>query len=276
MATLLFIQVILLGLCLGSFVALATVRLPKGESIVFPRSHCSHCATQLRWWENIPVLSYILVRGKCTHCRASIAMLYPAIEIAVTLLVLWGYLRIEPLPRFLLYAAFFITPMAILLITDWKHLILPNQITLSGIVFGFGLHFVDVWYFDFQFSYSSTVYTSFQALNIILESLTGLLFAAVPFLVIALVYEKLRHKEGLGMGDVKLIAMIGAVFGVQGVPVIVLLAAFSAILFQLSRMLFGRSSAQSPIPFGSFLAGSSLCYLFYSEQIWQYMVRIIL
>ncbi len=260
MEILLNFYVILIGLVLGSFIALAAVRLPKGASIVRPRSHCPFCQHRLSAYENIPVFSYLILRGQCRQCHKKISPLYPLIEIFSALIIFLTYLYVQPLPRFLLYAAFFVTPMLILTFTDWKHLILPNVITLPGIFFAFGLHTID----EIYFLQSGTAFNAFT------QSLIGALAGALPLFLISYFYMSWRGKEGLGMGDVKLAAMIGACFGWKEMYFILLLASVSGAVYGLFLIILGKSKRDTPIPLGSFLALSSLAFLFWGEKMLEF------
>lgn len=260
MEILLDFYVILIGLVLGSFIALAAVRLPQGKSIIKPRSHCPHCQHQLRSYENIPVLSYFFLAGKCSQCKNPISLIYPLIELFSAFVIFLTYLYVQPLPRFFLYACLFATPMLILTITDWKHLILPNVITLPGILFAFILHALDQVYF---FQNSSLI----SAMS---ESLIGALAGAIPLFLIAYFYIRVRGKEGLGMGDVKLAAMIGACFGWKEMYFILLLASVSGAFYGVALMIVKKNRRDTPLPLGSFLALSSIVFLFWGDKMLEF------
>lgn len=260
MEILLNIYVVLFGLILGSFIALAAIRLPLQESVVSPRSHCRYCDHVLRWYENIPILSYWVLGGKCRKCRVGLSLYYPAVEIMTAGLTYLAYLNLQPWPRFLLYLILWITPVLILSLSDAKTLILPDVLTLPGIVAGFAVHWVDGRYFHLGIFSRST-------LQLLVESALGSAAGAATLFFLRWSYRKIRKKEGMGLGDVKFAAMIGACFGWKAVFFIFWLAAACGIGLALVLMLFRKVSKETPLPFGTCLGFASLLYLFYGETL---------
>jgi len=255
-----FVYVILLGLILGSFVGLAVVRIPEGESLVRPRSHCRKCGHTLSWFENIPIFSYLALRGKCRQCEAQISPRYLIIELVTTLLTVFAFWKIQPWQRFVLFQFLLIFPLILLMFLDWFKLILPDAITLPGIAFGFLAHFLDGKFFQFPSLAPSTF-------SLLLDSLLGALAGSLTLFLLALAYQKLRKREGLGGGDVKLAAMLGAFFGWKAVFFIFFLASVAGTLFGVLMIVLKRFSKETPLPFGSFLSAAALLYLFYGELL---------
>jgi len=255
-----YIYIILLGMILGSFLGLVTVRLPLGESLVRPRSHCRYCSHPLAWYENIPILSYLFLLGKCRKCQKRISPKYFIIELVTVGVTLLAYQNLQPWPRFLLYQFLFILPLLALMFLDWEALILPDFLTLPGIAAGFLVHWLDGQYFlPYQFGASTQ--------SLLMESLVGSLAGALSLFFLALIYQKIRNKTGLGAGDIKLGAMIGAFFGWKAVFFIYFLSSFAGILFGIGLILMKRASRDTPIPFGSFLSATSIAFLFYGDVL---------
>jgi leader peptidase (prepilin peptidase) / N-methyltransferase len=245
----------LLGLSLGSFANVCIYRIPRRESIVTPRSHCPHCQVLISWHGNIPLLSFLILRGKCSHCQGRISGQYPLVELVMgglSLLTLSQF----PIPlSYGLYVVFFVTPLVILAAIDLKHMVLPDIITLPGIAVGILVHGV----------LSPEPWT--QALK---ESLLGVLVGGGILFIVGTLYEKLRHREGMGGGDVKLMAMIGAFLGWKMAALVIFSSSFLGVVGGLLALLLSRSKrgeeGPAQIPYGPFLALAALLALFYGHQ----------
>ena len=221
--------VFVLGLVIGSFCNVVIYRLPHRQSIISPGSHCRSCGTPIRPWDNIPLLSYLLLRGSCRVCKESISLRYPSVELASGVLYVLLWFKFGFSIPFAIYAALTSMLLAVALI-DYDHKIIPNTITLPGIVIGLGL--------------------SLWALPIRpLASLLGLLVGGTLFYLIALV-----SKGGMGGGDIKLIAMIGAFLGWQGALFTVFSGALLGSLVGVTLMLLGKKGRKDKVPFGPFLS----------------------
>jgi leader peptidase (prepilin peptidase)/N-methyltransferase len=221
----------LLGLAFGSFLNVCLSRWPEGESIVHPRSHCRNCDHTLAWWENIPLVSWLALRGRCRKCRAWIGWRYPLVELAVgTLWAIesWQYLdqwRPDHLasileqqiqsPYRLVYAigwAFFLWLLTALAVLDAENLWLPDRLTLSGIVLGFPCTVLRSFYARWDFDPSDPPFLLVGAL----ECLLSILAAAGLILLIRWFYWLVRRREGIGLGDAKLMALLAAWLGLPG------------------------------------------------------------
>ncbi len=243
----------LFGALLGSFLNVCIVRIPRNESIILPRSHCRGCEHQLKWWENIPLLSYIILRGKCRHCETNISIRYPAVELITIMLSLtcWKFLG-----QFSLYAAYFlllICPLIVITFVDLEHRIIPNIITLPGIVAGFLVSLI----FAGKYGYYDAA----------INSMLGILVGGGFLYVVAFAYEKLKKAEGMGGGDVKLAAMLGAFFGWQAAIFILLLSSVLGSLVGLFLLIIKKKDAKFAFPFGPFLALAGLIYFFFGQPI---------
>ncbi|HCU24871.1 MAG TPA: prepilin peptidase [Deltaproteobacteria bacterium] len=268
MQILLVLYVGLFGVLLGSFLGMAAVRIPARESIISPRSRCPQCRRTLAWYENIPLFSYLFLRGKCRSCGAKISFHYFFMEALTCILTLSAFFQLKPWPRFLAYLLLFLAPLLLLAVIDWRELVLPDVITLPGIAAGFLLHWLDGKYFQPRLLPLSTA-------DLLLQSLVGALAGAITLSLIAWLYFKLRHREGMGVGDVKLAAMLGAVFGWKAIFFIFLLASVLGILLGLFWILLRGRSVRALLPFGTCLAAASLLYLFYGEPLLHAYIKFI-
>lgn len=248
METIFFLSAFLFGIAVGSFINVVILRLPdENKSIVFPSSHCPKCSTSLRYYENIPILSYIFLGGKCRACKGEISVQYPLVELAMGLLATALFLHFGFGFELLLYFVFCAALLAIIVI-DIYHQIIPDRISLPGIVIGFGGSFLN-----------STVSWQESALGILLGG--GVLYA------IAMGYFFVTRRDGMGGGDIKLLAMIGAFLGYQSLLFVIFASSFIGSIIGIAAMLKNRKSRQTRIPFGPFLSGAALLWLFFNEQI---------
>lgn len=239
--------VFVFGAIIGSFLNVCIARLPDGRSIVRPPSHCPKCQTFLAWYDNIPVLSYLVLGGRCRSCHVRISPLYPAVEVLTGALAVALFLRLGPT---LAFAGYFAFAAALVVITfiDLDHRIIPDVISLPGIVIGLA------------FALVSPLVTPRDAL-------LGVLAGGGTLLAVAWSYQKLRGVEGMGGGDVKLLAMIGAFLGWQSIFVTLFVGSVIGSLIGVALMLYEGADTKLAIPFGPFLAGGALVYLFWGERI---------
>jgi leader peptidase (prepilin peptidase)/N-methyltransferase len=221
------------GLVAGSFLNVCIYRLPRHESIVWPASACPHCRRALSWWENVPVISYLGLAARCRTCKQPISIQYPIIEALTGLMFALGWWYYGPGPL-LASRLLFGCALIVLFMIDLEHHLLPNTITLPGIVVGFLFSF---------FTEPGWV-----------SSLAGIAVGAGVLYLIAEVYYRLRHAEGLGMGDVKMLAMIGAFVGWKLTLVSLIMASLSGSVVGLALIISGRGGMKYALPFGTFLA----------------------
>jgi leader peptidase (prepilin peptidase)/N-methyltransferase len=222
-----------LGAIVGSFLNVCIHRLPRGQSIVWPASACPGCRRALAWYENIPVVAYIALRGRCRTCHAPISLRYLVVELVTSVMfaTAWWYYGPGPLlTARLVFGCALITLFAI----DLEHHLLPNRITLPGILIGF-------------------VFSAFTEPGW-LDSLIGILVGGGLLFGVAELYYRVRHEEGLGMGDVKMLAMIGAFVGWKLTLVTLMMASLSGTVIGLFLIVTGRGSMKYALPFGTFLA----------------------
>lgn len=236
------------GALIGSFLNVVILRLPAdNQSIVFPASHCPQCLSPLQWYENIPIISYLFLRGKCGHCKAAISLQYPLVEILMALLAAALMAKFQ---LSIAVAGYFIfcAALLVIIVIDIHHQIIPDVISLPGIILGV------------LFSFVNPIVT-WQS------SLIGLLVGGGVLYAVAFTYFLLRKIDGLGGGDIKLLAMIGAWLGWQSLPFVIFTSSLSGSIVGLIAMYYQRKGGQTRIPFGPFLSLSAIIYTFYSENI---------
>ncbi|MCS7261988.1 MAG: prepilin peptidase [Aquificaceae bacterium] len=222
-----------LGASLGSFYNVLIYRLPRGMSLLSPPSHCPHCGRSIRWFHNVPIVSYLVLKGRCAYCGGRISLRYPLVETAGGLLAVLCRSKFEePLTALVFFVFFSILLVASLI--DWDTFLLPDSLTLGGLAFGLTVALLRQ---DFT----------------LLESLLGALVGGGGSLLVYLYYAKVRKMEGLGLGDVKLLAFVGSVAGVWGVAYAVFLGALFGLAYALPIVLRHRSMSFA-LPFGPFLS----------------------
>jgi leader peptidase (prepilin peptidase)/N-methyltransferase len=225
------------GLIVGSFLNVCIYRLPRRESIAWPGSRCTTCNRALSWYENVPVVSWLLLGGKCRTCGERISVMYPLVELITGALFVAGYLIYGWTPMLAVRLAF-ACAMVVLFAIDLRHHLLPNVITVPGIAIGFALSlFLPPGWKD---------------------SLIGLVAGGGVLFAIAEGYYRLRGVEGLGMGDVKMLAMIGAFLGWKLMLVTLVLGSFIGSLIGVGIIALGRGGMKAALPFGTFLAVGAL------------------
>jgi leader peptidase (prepilin peptidase)/N-methyltransferase len=256
------------GAVWGSFFNVVIARLPRGESIVRPASRCMSCGTPVRAWDNVPVLSYLWLRGRCRTCGAHFSVRYPLVEALMALLaaaIFWKFAGADSaeitavrLGRFALYFAW-AGALVVLAFIDLDTKRLPDVITIPGTVL----------FFAAAFAAHDVPWTE-RAIGV-----------AVGYLVVRLIadfYYYVLHREGLGLGDGKLLAMIGAVMGWRSIPVVLFAASVVGSLIAIPLLLLSRKRGEAvalgkiQVPFGPFLALGALVYLFAGPSIWAMLI----
>lgn len=241
------------GLSVGSFLNVVVHRLPRGQSPAWPASHCPKCERPLRWHHNIPVVSWIALRGRCAFCGDPIALRYPMVEIStaiVWVLVVW----LTP-PGWLLASRLVLAgALVALFVIDLEHQILPNAITLPGIAAGLLFALV--------------------APPGPIDALLGTAVGGGVLYAIAAGYYLLRREEGMGMGDVKMLAMIGAFLGWRLVLVTLVLASCAGSIVGLAVMATERGGLRYALPFGTFLAVGALAAMLVGERLLEWYLGL--
>ncbi len=248
------------GLVIGSFVNVCVHRWPRGRSVVRPRSHCVRCRKMIAWYDNIPVLSYLVLRGRCRHCGRAISLRYPVVELATGVVFFYFVLTMGLTAAAFKMCVFSVILLA-LLFSDLEKRILPDELTIGGTVIGLAFSpFVPIpnpvaqallWPFGFNL-------TSTRSISIA-ESIVGAFLPAFVLWFGGWVYLKLRHRDGLGFGDVKLVAMAGAFLGLQGALLMLILGSIAGSVLGYGYIrLSGKDPSTYELPFGTFLGAAGL------------------
>jgi leader peptidase (prepilin peptidase)/N-methyltransferase len=231
------ITLALIGASIGSFLNVCIYRLPRRESLMWPASHCTSCGRTLAWYENVPIVGWLALRGRCRTCGERISIVYPIVELVTAIVFVSGYLIYGWTPL-LAARLLFACAMIVLFVIDLQHRILPNVITLPGIVIGF-------------------VCSLFLEPGV-MSSLIGIAIGGgIPWAMYEL-WLLIRHEEGMGFGDVKMLAMIGAFLGWQLVLFTLMVASLLGSVVGGVMILSKKGSLKYALPFGTFLAVAAL------------------
>jgi leader peptidase (prepilin peptidase) / N-methyltransferase len=229
------------GLVIGSFLNVCIVRLPEHRSIVHPPSSCPRCGTRIAWYDNIPVISFFILGRKCRSCSLPISWRYPFVEFLSAVLAALLVWRYGPSARFAIYYAL-VAALIVITFIDIDHQIIPNEISLPGIVIGFLSSFINP---DIGW----------------VSSGIGIIVGGGCLLLVIGIYYLVTKREGMGGGDVKLLAMIGAFLGIGGVFVTVLVGSIIGSIVGLSVMIRRGENARMAIAFGPFLSLGALTFV---------------
>jgi len=243
----LIVAVFVFGAVVGSFLNVCIYRLPTGASVAFPASHCPHCQQPIRPYDNIPILSYLILRGRCRRCASPISPRYPLVEMLGGFAAVGAASHFGPTAHALLALAF-LDALIVVTFIDLDHQIIPDAISLSGIGVGFAAALI--------FGQPSWA-----------ASLSGILLGGGVLWAVAEGYHWLTGREGMGGGDIKLLAMIGAFLGWRMIPVALMIASLSGTVIGIGLMLARGRDSRTAIPFGPFLALGAACALFWGEAL---------
>ena len=260
-------MVFLFGLVVGSFLNVCIVRLPQERSIASPPSHCPRCKAGIRFYDNIPVISFLLLRGKCRSCGEPISWRYPAVELVNALCYVWIAREFWINGESLLLMAL-CSSLIVITMIDYDHQIIPDVITLPGMVIGlavapfFMMHLQE----PLPFHLGRFLHTG-PYLTALLNSFIGLLLGGGPLFAIGWIWEKLRHVEAMGGGDVKLMGMVGSLLGWKLALLTIMLGALSGSVAGILLIVFRNHQMEKVIPFGPFLAIGAVASAFYGSDI---------
>ncbi|WP_020589173.1 prepilin peptidase [Desulfobacter curvatus] len=245
------------GACIGSFLNVVICRMPEGQSIVSPPSHCPACNHAIPFYFNIPIISFLLLKGKCGFCNAPISIRYPLVELITGLLALGFFLKFGPTPTALFYFTFSAVLVAVSFI-DLDHQIIPDKLSLPGILF-----FSSSCLFVPQVSFISVIF--------------GILAGGGILYLVALLYYLIRKHQGMGGGDIKLLAMIGAAIGVKGAFFTLFAGSVFGTLGGVAAMALTKNSEkrQAKIPFGPFLSLGAIFYIYWGEPLIHWYINFI-
>ncbi len=240
------VLIVATGLAVGSFLNVCIHRLPRGQSVVSPPSRCPACGRRLRWFENMPVLSWIALRGRCRTCRAVISPAYPAVEALTALVFVLQYRQLGWQPLLAVRLPFAASMIALGAI-DLRDRVLPDVITLPGVVVGLAC---SLWWEP-----------GWRA------SLVGAVAGWAILRAVGEAYLRVRGREGMGMGDMKMLAMVGAFLGWPHMLLTLLVASLSGSVVGGAMVLASRDNSSYPLPFGSFLAFAALLSTHVAEPL---------
>jgi leader peptidase (prepilin peptidase)/N-methyltransferase len=245
----------LFGLLIGSFLNVCIYRWPRDLSVVRPRSACTSCEKPIAWYDNVPVLSYLVLRGRCRQCGSGISWHYPFVELATGVAFAFFVHRYALTPEAAKYSIFTAIVIA-LVFTDLDTLLLPDELTLGGLIIGLGFAFLAP-VPDSTFRMTAGIF-GFQTGNVA-EALAGAIVPAGSIWLGGWLFEKIRHKEGLGFGDVKMLAMIGAFLGISGALMTIMIGSIAGSVIGLIFIkATGKDASSFQLPFGSFLGAAGI------------------
>lgn len=234
------------GAIFGSFANVIIYRMPEGKSIVFPGSHCQSCSKPVKWFDNIPLLSYLLLRGKCRHCGTGFSSRYMVVEFLMAIAFCALYFH-NGFSIFLVEHMVFAFGLIVVSFIDLDHMIIPDEFSYSGMAFGL-------------------LGAAINADRSFLSSLSGLFLGGGFLWAIAWIYLVLRKQDGMGGGDIKLMAWIGAVLGWQSIPFVIISSSVLGTFVGAFIMLRTKGGLQTAIPFGPYLALGAILYIFLGES----------
>lgn len=240
------------GAAIGSFLNVCIFRIPAEESIVRPLSQCPHCHHPIRFYDNIPIISFILLRAKCRDCDEKISWRYPLVELITGLLALLLFMKFGLTLDFLVYFIFTAVLITISFI-DLDHQIIPDVLSLPGIPIFFLLAVFVVkvpW----------------------MEAAIGLLIGGGVLFAIAFVYEFITKREGMGGGDIKLLGMIGGFLGWKSLIFILLVSSVLGAIVGISVMVIKKQDMKYAVPFGPFLSAAAVAYLFWGDAFMRFLI----
>lgn len=256
--------VFVFGLLFGSFLNVCILRMPEDRSVVWPGSACPTCGTAIRPYDNVPVLAWLWLGGKCRDCRTPISALYPTVEALFGVLTLLLFRRVVPdlgwldLPHLAAFAWYFWLLFALVGLTfvDLRHYIIPDPFSIYSVPVGVG----GAWLLGWLGYVGAPTWQ---------QSAVGAVAGGGVLLLVMGAYYLIRHEEGMGMGDAKLLALLGAYFGLYpGTMYVLVLAAVAGSIVGGLTLLLARKGFRTPIPFGPYLALAALVWMFFGEAIY--------
>lgn len=252
----LYVLAFLLGAIIGSFLNVCVWRVPRGESIVYPGSHCPNCHGAIRPRDNVPLVSYALLCGRCRACGGAISFRYPAVEALTGVMLVLLLYRFGLSPALGIYTAF-VAALIVVSFIDLDQQIIPDVISLPGIVVG-------------------VVVSALGQGPPLLDSVLGVLVGGGILYAVAVGYRAFTGREGMGGGDIKLLAMIGAFLGWRGVLVTLIIGSLTGAVVGTGLIVARRTESRIPIPFGPFLALGAVCALAFGDQLIEWYLHTAL
>ena len=247
-----YLLFIILGGIWGSFSNVCIYRLPENKGIIAGRSFCPSCKNKIQWFDNIPILSFVLLKGKCRHCKSIISLQYLIVELisSVSFVTIYYFFGLTFTTLLLLILSVF---FIIIFFIDLKHFIIPNVLTFSLMIIGFIK--------SFDPNLNQTIFPNY------INSLIGGVFGYSIIWLIIYFYKKIRKKEGMGLGDAKLMAAIGFWFGWVSIPIVIFISSFVALIFAVPSLIKKSLQMSSEIPFGPYIIIGCVLYVTFANQI---------
>ena len=241
-----------LGCIWGSFSNVCIYRLPNDQSVVKGRSFCPSCKDQIKWYDNIPFLSFIFLKGKCRNCSNKISSQYFLVEFisAISFVIIYHLYGISVTTLLLIILSIF---FIIIFFIDLKHYIIPNELTFPLMFIGFVK--------SFEPNLNQTIFPNY------INSLIGGVFGYLIIWLIIFFYKKVRNKEGMGLGDAKLMAVVGFWFGWVSIPFTIFISSFVALIFAVPSLLKKNKNMATQIPFGPYIIIGCIIYVSFANQI---------
>ncbi len=247
-----FVFVFVFGAAIGSFLNVCIFRLPKNNSIIKPPSQCPNCHHPIRFYDNIPLISYLFLKGKCRDCGEKISWRYPLVEFVTAILALSLFAKFYISLDFLVFF-FFAAVLVVITFIDLDHQIIPDILTLPGIPIFFLLAVFVVgvpW----------------------MDAAIGLFIGGGILLAIAFGYELITKREGMGGGDIKLLAMIGGFLGWKSLIFILLFSSLLGAIVGIAAMIIQKQDMKYAVPFGPFLSAAAVAYIFLGDAFMQFLI----
>jgi leader peptidase (prepilin peptidase) / N-methyltransferase len=275
--TLIGIFAALFGLIIGSFLNVCIVRIPGRKSIVMPASACPNCGAAIRPWDNMPVVSWLLLGGKCRACKTPISWMYPVVEL-LTAALFWACYYAFGLTTEALKWAIFSALMIVLVFTDLRERILPDVVNYSGFAVGLALSLVTkpadgaaLWLANrvFDFPPPSPVIS-------LADAVLGAAFGSGMLWLVAEIYFRMRGREGMGFGDVKMMLMAGAFLGLKRTLLTILAGSVLGSVLGLAFMLARRKGSDYELPFGSFLGMAAVLVMFFGTPLVNWYLSLMM
>ena len=248
----LYLAFFVLGSIWGSFSNVCIYRIPNNKSVIINRSYCPKCKNKISWFDNIPFLSFVLLKGKCRNCNKAIGLQYFIVELlsAISFVIIYHFYGISVTSLLLLILSIY---FIIIFFIDLKHLIIPNSLTFSLMFLGFIK--------SFDPNLDKTIFPNY------INSLIGGIFGYSIIWLIVFVYKKIRKKEGMGLGDAKLLGAIGFWFGWASIPFTIFLSSVAALIFVIPSIINKSRNMASQIPFGPYIIIGCIIYLIFLNEI---------
>jgi leader peptidase (prepilin peptidase)/N-methyltransferase len=237
----------LFGAVIGSFLNVCIYRIPQGKSIIVPSSYCPRCKTPIHFYDNIPIVSFIILKGRCRACQTAISLRYPFVEFLMGLFSIMLLVRYGISALYLIYLTLFAS-LTLVSFIDLPHRIIPDVISVPGIFIGLAISLLHP-----QMS--------------IKDSLIGVLVGGGTLYIVASVYHMVAKREGMGGGDIKLMAMIGAFIGWKGVLFTILCSSFIGSVVGVVLILSSSADSKYAVPFGPFLSLGAVIYVLWGEAL---------